>query len=233
MVVAAQHETGGHKAASPFHGLFGNLSIAEYDSFLTRNKMQNHYQHQRLSPKKDSFRLLSLLPSKDRNAPLKCELREVFLSAVPEYEALSYAWAKTTADENVYPHIDISISGKLPITPNCGAALSKLRHRTRPRLLFVDAICIDQAPGELDPGAAAERNQQVRMMGAVYHKATSVLVWLGEGDKETEAVFRYLHAFAVALRIDPSNKYLGPALKWLGRAESKFLPKIETTGRPY
>jgi hypothetical protein len=257
MVIAAQHETGAcQRAASPLDGLNGNLNTAEYLSFLKKNKMENYYRHSRLSTKSGSFRLLSLQPSIDRNAPLRCELQEVFLNALPQYEALSYAWEKPPEDEINTGRIFVDKNKELSITPNCGAALLQLRLKRETRLLFVDAICIDQEPVEEpmeEPVASAEversnaiweeRNQQVQLMGTVYREARSVLIWLGKGDQNTESVFRFLRLLSFALRMDPSSKYLGRALIWLSRAESmlsrdpyrnlRFLTYIRKIWVPY
>jgi hypothetical protein len=79
----------------------------------------------------------------------------------------------------------------LQVTPNCLSALRALRHRSRPRKLWIDAICIDQT-------STAERNQQVPLMAEIYGKAGQVLVWLSPGTQdekrvlETGRLFRYM-----------------------------------------
>jgi hypothetical protein len=51
--------------------------------------------------------------------------------------------------------------------------------------MWVDSICIDQ-------DSLIERNHQVRLMGEIYEKATTVLVWLGEPNEETMIAFDQL-----------------------------------------
>jgi hypothetical protein len=59
------------------------------------------------------------------------------------------------------------------VTPNLGAALQQLRYSDRTRILWVDAICINQK--DLD-----ELARQVSIMGDVYEFAYQVVIWLGE-----------------------------------------------------
>ncbi|KAI1763797.1 heterokaryon incompatibility protein-domain-containing protein [Hypoxylon sp. FL1150] len=107
---------------------------------------------------------------------------------VPEtstpYEALSYVWgAPSTA------HGITIASLPLPITANCDAALRRLRYNSQDRVLWVDSICIDQTPEGVE-----ERNAQVAMMGNIYENASDVLIWLGEGDENTDALFMHLNS---------------------------------------
>lgn len=85
------------------------------------------------------------------------------------YEALSYVWG----DLKKKPHT-ISIGGyDLPVTANLYAGLLHLRDQLIERILWVDAICIDQDTPE-------ERAEQVQLMANIYCKANRVIVWLGE-----------------------------------------------------
>jgi hypothetical protein len=59
------------------------------------------------------------------------------------------------------------------IKDNLYRALIQLRSTTAPRLLWVDALCIDQDNQE-------EVGGQVAQMGAIYAGASNVIVWFGE-----------------------------------------------------
>jgi hypothetical protein len=59
------------------------------------------------------------------------------------------------------------------VTANCEAALRKLRNRDSERILWIDAICINQ-------DKTLERNHQVTLMRDIYSKASRVVVWLGK-----------------------------------------------------
>jgi hypothetical protein len=52
-------------------------------------------------------------------------------------------------------------------------ALRRLRHPKRERLIWIDALCINQQD-------VKERNTQVGNMREIYRKADHVLIWLGE-----------------------------------------------------
>jgi hypothetical protein len=78
------------------------------------------------------------------------------------------------------------------VTANLIAALLRFRHPTNQRNLWMDSVCINQ-------NAIDERNQQVKLMGNIYQKASRVLVWLGEEDSNTELAYSCLRAF-VALK---------------------------------
>ncbi len=100
--------------------------------------------------------------------PLECELIHASMdNPTVEYEALSYRWGDPTYINSVsiYGH-ELQIHGSLE------AALRQLRFADRPRLLWTDAICINQAE-------IPERNKQVANMSRVYANAMRVIVWLG------------------------------------------------------
>lgn len=93
------------------------------------------------------------------------------------YEALSYEWGIVTDTSFL-----ISIDGtKVSVRENLWWALWYLRHPSETRLLWVDALCIDQENGE-------ERNHQVSQMGQVYSKASRVIAWLGRASDQ-ESVY--------------------------------------------
>ncbi|KAH8900958.1 hypothetical protein GQ53DRAFT_611188, partial [Thozetella sp. PMI_491] len=124
-------------------------------------------------PQRESWiRLAELLPSKTEAEPIRCSLRETLLSQPVRYEALSYCWGDLGSDST------IECNGKaLGIRRNLEEALRHLRHRDKPRLLWIDAICINQDD-------RAEKADQVPLMRNIYSRAERTLVWLGQpGDK--------------------------------------------------
>lgn len=124
----------------------------------------------------DSIRVLILHPGQ-KLAPVHIGLHEVRFGDQTRYEALSYTWATEDGDASLSQEIycDGSI---IRITKSCEAALQGLREEDNDRILWVDAICINQQD-------IKERGLQVGMMGDVYSKAARVLVWLGpESDAE-------------------------------------------------
>jgi hypothetical protein len=143
---------------------------------------------------------------------LECEIVHANLLDDPTYEAISYTWADKNGDDTPSCRI-ICAGGQCPIqiTPNCAAALRRVRHRTTARTIWIDSVCIDQSN-------TGERNHQVRQMGSIYASAVQVLVYLGEHSEASRAVFEYLTK-AIVIRngksVDvafPSENYPPPRL---------------------
>ena len=65
-------------------------------------------------------------------------------------------------------------------------ALKALRDKKRPRILWIDALCINQSDIE-------ERSSQVAFMSSVYSRAVRVIVWLGESGKDIAKLFDFLN----------------------------------------
>jgi hypothetical protein len=136
----------------------------------------------------DSIRIITLLPGVGHEQ-LKCTLDEVTFDESPQYEAISYVWGDEINPASIKCH-DFGYS--LPITQNLAAALFRFRLADQQRMIWVDAICINQED-------ITERGHQVRLMGKVYGKASGVLVWLGEEDENTELVSTCLHSSFIEL----------------------------------
>jgi hypothetical protein len=51
------------------------------------------YKYESLKSRNNEIRILKLLPSTDKSAPVCCELEIVSLNDNPIYKALSYCWA--------------------------------------------------------------------------------------------------------------------------------------------
>ncbi|OQO10976.1 hypothetical protein B0A48_05231 [Cryoendolithus antarcticus] len=101
--------------------------------------------------------------------PLACELIPDATVDEVDYEALSYVWGTSTVTCSIIVN---GLSG-FTIRKNLNQAPHRLRLPDRPRLLWVDAICINQ----MDP---LEKAFQVAHMDDVYRHAERVLVWLGD-----------------------------------------------------
>ena len=96
------------------------------------------------------------------------------------YEALSYAWGPNEKTKQ------ITLNGeRFMVTKNLYSALQYLRFKNQDRVLWIDAICIDQSH-------TAERNHQVSHMASIYHDADRVIFWLGEPTYETDLLISSL-----------------------------------------
>ncbi|KAK6343394.1 hypothetical protein TWF730_010983 [Orbilia blumenaviensis] len=96
-----------------------------------------------------------------------------------EYEALSY-----TSGPEEYVKIRVD-ERDFEIRQNLASAIKNLILDDKPRFLWIDQICINEANN-------TERSSQVRLMQEVYGKATDVIVWLGEEEEESDLVFDVL-----------------------------------------
>ncbi|KAH7403556.1 heterokaryon incompatibility protein-domain-containing protein [Cadophora sp. MPI-SDFR-AT-0126] len=67
-------------------------------------------------------------------------------------------------------------SQRFPVFENLFAALVRLRHASRTRTIWIDAVCINQSETQ---EAVEEREQQILLMGRIYEQAQKVVIWLG------------------------------------------------------
>ena len=161
----------------------------------------------------DSFRLLLL---KSGNAPvLECELIDLSNVTHAKYDALSYSWGSPTPQKYI-----LCNGKKLPISPNCEAALRNLRLPLSGRMLWVDAVCIDQSDDNF-----AEKNQQLRLMGHIYSQATDVIIWLGESNEGSAIAFSYLRLFGALIYLP---RFIRTKIE--GKLYEKILGKFSPSG---
>ncbi|KAI9868244.1 MAG: hypothetical protein M1813_006989 [Trichoglossum hirsutum] len=114
-------------------------------------------------------RILELLPGPE-GSQLSGRLVRYSLDdryARQPYGALSYMWGEATAAKS----IRLNQNTALEITDNLEAALQVLRYQDRVRVIWVDAICINQADIQ-------ERNHQVQLMRLIYRNSETVHIWL-------------------------------------------------------
>jgi hypothetical protein len=132
-------------------------------------------------PDQLSIRILCLQPHLDHTSPLHGSLITYSLKEVSDsYEAISYAWGP---DKPYFPcTILIGDDTYLKITENLAGALRALRRTTSERLLWADAICIDQQ-------SLVEKSRQVNLMSKIFGLSTRTLVWLGEDDESVPLAF--------------------------------------------
>lgn len=121
----------------------------------------------------------------------------------PVFEALSYVWGS----EDNPPHIHVESrqpQGILSVTQNLAKALPYLQYPDQDRILWIDAICVNQQ--DLD-----ERSKQVQRMGDVYSHAHHVVCMLGpEEDKSCHAI-NLLNWLATRVKVDWKTQELSAA----------------------
>jgi hypothetical protein len=119
-----------------------------------------------------TFRLLHIAPAPDQHQQLECYCLPYNIDESPPYEALSYVWGNTNPPDEVFCN-----GQSIQIGPSLSQALRRLRYQEATRIVWVDAICINQKDDD-------EKSHQVPMMGSIYSLAKTVVVWLGQGDAQ-------------------------------------------------
>ncbi|KAL6799378.1 heterokaryon incompatibility domain-containing protein [Trichoderma sp. SZMC 28013] len=144
--------------------------------------LMEEFKYTPLNLERPAIRLLSLHPGND-DMVISCELFQAEFhqreNMLP-YEALSYTWGCSELSNII--HVNGCYLG---ITHNLYSALVDLRYQDRQRVLWIDAVCIDQKNDK-------ERGHQVGQMGNIYHEANGVIFRLGSGTNVTDAFMESL-----------------------------------------
>jgi len=137
-----------------------------------------NYQYEHINLDRPSIRLVKLFKGYF-SEEIRCE---IILASLDEmegvpYEAVSYTWGNTRFTSTIL--VDGYFG--LNVTTNLELALRYLRHPSSDRILWIDAISIDQTN-------IKERGHQVLHMGEIYKFAEQVLIWLGEDSDSSGAL---------------------------------------------
>lgn len=182
----------------PVHALITRKSkyiplIAHQDR--TRNvAVTQKFRYEALCEGLSSIRLIEVIPG-TRQEDIACRLYEASLDeCAGSYAALSYVWGSNKEST------PIQVNNKtLEIGVNLRTALLNLREPENPITLWVDAICINQGDS---PEAIAERNEQVKIMGEIYRRASRTIIWLRDSvERDTERAFTILRELAQDARL--------------------------------
>ncbi|KAK0732292.1 heterokaryon incompatibility protein-domain-containing protein, partial [Lasiosphaeris hirsuta] len=126
------------------------------------------YSYQPLDKDQRQIRIFELLFPGQPNDELCGKLMTTDPESRPEYDAVSYVWG----DTSLCSHVRID-GQRLPVAQNSQKALNAIRLTCQSRVLWVDAICINQ-------GDIHERGYQVQLMRLVFTNARVVRVWLDQ-----------------------------------------------------
>jgi SpoVK/Ycf46/Vps4 family AAA+-type ATPase len=167
-----------------------NVNTEEIDANVNTSSISNTkqsgklmFQYRPLVLSSKEIRLLELQPSLSPSSDIHLTLRIASLDDPPPFFALSYAWG----DPN--PARTVRLDGHaFTVTPNLFAFFQRFRHAKEPRLLWVDAVCINQ----LDHN---ERSLQVILMGSIFSTAVATLLWLGDEAEDSGKAMYLLHIF--------------------------------------
>lgn len=159
--------------------------------------MTSSYQYQPLSSPTTQIRLLEVLPGR---GIIQCRLLVTDLEeAKGTYEPISYCWkaysreswwGSAYKEKKKQKRRRVRINGaNFYITENLHAALLQMRFEDRARVLWADAICINQEDDK-------EKSAQVAIMAQIYGSGSRTLAWLGEADRGTRKAFDFLKELA-------------------------------------
>ena len=150
----------------------------------SNESLREVYARTPLSAAPHEIRLLHLW-SDEVGGMVICTLTKASMADHEDYQALSYAWGDPAITRPILVADELTPKGKevaiaeVQVTTNLEAALRALRVENHCRVLWVDALCINQQDG-------IEKSEQVQMMGVIYRSAVHTLVWLGDGQDGAE-----------------------------------------------
>ena len=177
------------KLKMPIRNLFHRLNHGSAAQHLLPSRAP--YQYTPLNDDLKEIRLLTLHQGSFK-ADIHISIHTVPLTPdnPPTYEALSYVWG--SLENPIDIHVGVQT---LAVTQNLAEALPYLRYRDRPRVLWIDAICVNQQ----DP---KERSRQVRRMADLSRLADRVVVWLGPEKKDSKYGLRLLEELSSTITVD-------------------------------
>lgn len=139
----------------------------------------------------NEIRLITLAPGKWRES-IECNLQIVSLDDNPTYEALSYVWGDASLRRWIYLK-----KSSFDVTKSLEVALRHLRHEDSERIMWIDAICINQRDD-------AEKSEQVKKMQFIYARTSHLVVWVGEESEDSDLGMRTLEQIGEELKEVPT-----------------------------
>ncbi|KAG4436197.1 hypothetical protein IFR05_008325 [Cadophora sp. M221] len=147
------------------------------------------------------------------------------------YEALSYTWGSSENPQNIAvvkmlteEAQDLSLEAPftredtLSISQNLHDALKHLRRPHEARILWIDAICIDQSDEK-------ERSREVSRMGDIYRRARQVVIWLGPEADDSQLAMELIKSIGSDLVIENSRfkavRYRNPDIQRRWETDAK------------
>lgn len=138
------------------------------------------------------IRVLDIMPAETIYQDIVCKLRVVNLKeCAGTYEALSYTWG----DSSCFQYILLEAQ-RFQVSHNLWVALRNLRLSDRPRCMWIDALCINQAD-------TSERALMVSQMHKIYRRALRTIAWIGESTPASKMAMTF-----------PSEQSRSPSPSW-------------------
>ena len=157
------------------------------------------YQYTPLNNDVKEIRLLTLHEG-TFEADIKTSLHTASLNPdhPSTYEALSYVWGSPETPIQIQVGLQT-----LAVTKNLAEALRYIRYKDKRRVLWIDAICVDQKN-------LKERSSQVKRMADLYRLAERVVVWLGPEKEDSGYGLSLLEELSSKVTVDWTHSTVGP-----------------------
>ncbi|KAI6089204.1 heterokaryon incompatibility protein-domain-containing protein [Hypoxylon rubiginosum] len=136
------------------------------------------------------IRLLHLDPPASEGRVLRGTLKITSLNpnldwqSTPVFAAVSYVWGTDSKEPHFIACRSVCDTAEtetqIPISANCYRMIKSLQPKCGLLPVWIDAICINQNDDE-------EKARQLPLMGQIYSLATTVVIWLGNGDLASDA----------------------------------------------
>ncbi|KAH7138748.1 heterokaryon incompatibility protein-domain-containing protein, partial [Dendryphion nanum] len=129
------------------------------------------------------------------------------------YEAFSYVWGDRMHKSQ------IQLRGNpFAVSENLYLSLQNLRSTEKDRILWIDALCINQSNQR-------ERENQLPLMGSIYKEAGNVVVWLGESWENCDLAIEYVTQLG-----ENENLHINPATSPSAEVRGYSMESVEIQG---
>ncbi|KAI1464976.1 HET-domain-containing protein [Daldinia caldariorum] len=138
-----------------------------------------------------------------------------FPDTTSPYEALSYVWGSDNSSLLVYvKSADLAVTNEsqkvslvefenISITRNLDIALRYLRYVDTSRVVWIDALCINQEDD-------VEKGPQVAMMNDIYRLASRVVAWLGPEENDSNRAMYLIGYLGSQVEVNLSRRKIVP-----------------------
>lgn len=97
---------------------------------------------------------------------------------MPHYTAISYTWGSAVRDESII--LDGSLRN---VTRSAHEVLVRVRLQSKPILIWIDSICINQDDTK-------EKSKQIQLMGQIYSMASNTVGWIGQSAEDSDLAIK-------------------------------------------
>ena len=164
------------------HSVTSNLPSAESQNLLPFSgnlvsvRGYDRYQYAYRDLEKKAVRLFILFPGKAKEQ-LRGMICTLPFSEAGSYKTLSYTWGPAAQAL----HKVVTPEGYITIRESLHSALVRLRPEKDTMVVWIDAICINQADKK-------EKAKQIRLLPEIFQKTANTLAFLGSDERSDAAI---------------------------------------------